>query len=560
MITKPSGYSNRFAFLFCFVSLSLIAFASLVPATLAQLPAPPPDGGYLGDNTAEGDKALFNVHISTGNLIGFGNTALGFQALFDDKSGSFNTAVGLYALQHDLAGDKNTALGWCALYRAQGKFNIGIGEHAGGNVASGDYNIDIGNQGGSMPNTPVTENNTIRIGDSHQSRTFVAGIRNTTSLSNTLPVVIDSNGQLGVGNNTGGTLGGGENLNGNGATQHNTAAVGVQALVSLLPSSAGLNNTATGWQALNKNTDGNNNTATGSFALNANTTLPNPNGGFDSGGGNTATGCLSLASNKTGYDNTATGSEALSNNIIGAENVANGSQALFYSTGDNNTAIGSYALMSTTGGYNIALGFNAGVNLKTGNSNIDIGNTGFVATANESHTIRIGTKQSAQNIGLGEQNATFIAGIWNLNVANSSPVYIDPNGQLSAPGSSNRFKKDILAMGEGSNLIFALNPVTFHYKGDNTNMPQFGLVAEEVEKADKDLIIRDADGKPYGVRYDAVNAMLLNEFLKEHKKVQQLETALAAVNKRLAEQDAKIEKVNARVESKRPTAELASDQ
>jgi trimeric autotransporter adhesin len=91
-------------------------------------------------------------------------------------------------------------------------------------------------------------------------------------------------------------------------------------------------------------------------------------------------------------------------------------------------------------------------------------------------------------------------------------------------------------------------------------MPQFGLIAEEVAKVNPALVLPDKEGKPYTVRYDAVNAMLLNEFLKEHQKVEKLEAALRAVNERLAEQDAKIQKVTAELQLSRQAPQTVSNE
>ena len=171
---------------------------------------------------------------------------------------------------------------------------------------------------------------------------------------------------------------------------------------------------------------------------------------------------------------------------------------------------------NTTGSNNIALGFNAGFNLTTGSNNIDIGNTGVAA--GESNTIRIGTE--------GTQKATFIAGISGVTVAGGVGVIIDTNGHLGTVVSSARFKDEIKPMDKASEAILALQPVTFRYKKelDPDGIPQFGLVAEQVEKVNPDLVARDEQGKPYTVRYEAVNAMLLNEFLKEHRKVEEQAT------------------------------------
>jgi Chaperone of endosialidase len=195
---------------------------------------------------------------------------------------------------------------------------------------------------------------------------------------------------------------------------------------------------------------------------------------------------------------------------------------------DFNTANGNAALFSnTTGNGNIALGVAAGRNLTTGNNNIDIGNLGV---AGESNTIRIGW--------VGVQNAAFIAGIRGAVVPGGVGVVAGLNGHLGTVVSSARFKEAIKPMDEASEAILALKPVTFRYKRelDPEGIPQFGLVAEEVEKVNPDLVVRDGQGRVNSVRYEAVNAMLLNEFLKEHRKVQEVEAALARQQKDFAQQ------------------------
>jgi len=169
------------------------------------------------------------------------------------------------------------------------------------------------------------------------------------------------------------------------------------------------------------------------------------------------------------------------------------------------------------------LGFTAGANLSAGSNNIDIGNLGV---ASESRTIRIGKS--------GTQIKTFIAGINGATVAGGVGVIVGSNGQLGTVVSSARFKDGIKPMDKASEAILSLQPVTFRYKHelDPNGIPQFGLVAEQVEKVNPDLVARDAQGKPYTVRYEAVNAMLLNEFLKEHKKVEKLEGVVASLRQR----------------------------
>jgi PPE-repeat protein len=291
-------------------------------------------------------------------------------------------------------------------------------------------------------------------------------------------------------------------------------------------------NTATGFEALFKNTTGSYNTADGHEALNRNTT------GLD----NTATGFDALTFNTIGGQNTANGFQALLSNTIGNNNTASGTVALMFNTSGNlNTATGYQALLNnTTGNSNIALGANAGVNLTTGSNNIDIGNIG---TAADSNTIRIGKSAI--------QTRTFIAGISGATVPSGVAVIVNSSGHLGTTTSSARFKEAVKPMDRASEVILALNPVTFRYKADldPDGMPQFGLVAEEVDKVAPGLVARDENGEPYTVRYEAVNAMLLNEFLKEHAKVEQLEKKVAALT-------AGLQKVSAQLEARKSSPRI----
>jgi trimeric autotransporter adhesin len=324
-----------------------------------------------------------------------------------------------------------------------------------------------------------------------------------------------------------------------GGYPNGNTAEGNGALFSL---TNGLWNTALGQQTLYNNTSGYYNTAVGLGALFKNATA----------GANTATGVYALFSNSTGYYNSAEGYQALARNTTGFRNAAFGANALYnHGSGNFNNAVGAFALHSdttgstnnafgesalakntsgadntaigddalwgnTTGNSNIALGSQAGRSLTTGSNNIDIGNFGVPG---ESHTIRIGTS--------GDQTRTFIAGIYGATGGGSKlPVYINSSGQLGTQSSSHRFKKEIKPMDQKSEAILALKPVTFRYKSDNANTPQFGLVAEDVAEVDPDLVVRDDTGSIYTVRYEAVNAMLLNEFLKEHNMVQELKATI----------------------------------
>ena len=349
---------------------------------------------------------------------------------------------------------------------------------------------------------------------------------------------------------------------------------------ALLFNTTGINNTAIGAAALLHNTIAEENTATGAFALSSNTEgdFNTANGGFalwvnTTGERNTAVGDSAMFSNTSGNQNTATGNAALGFNTVGGQNTATGASTLFNNTsGNGNTASGANALLSNTAGNfntavginalnvnmtgsnNIALGFSAGSNI-TGDNNIDIGSTGG---GNESGTIRIGQS--------GSQTTTFIAGVRGVTTGNMNavPVLIDSLGQLGTISSSKRFKKEIKPMNRTSEAILALKPVTFHYKSDNTNTPQFGLIAEEVAGVNPDLVVRDEKGDIYTVRYDAVNAMLLNEFLKEHRKLEQLrkdfDSKIAEQQEQIEALTAGLQRVSARLELKAPVPQTVLNQ
>jgi hypothetical protein len=455
-----------------FIAFALACFG-LSPR--AQALNPPPDGGYANATTAEGKGALSSVSLRANN-----NTALGFDTLFNDTSGSHNTATGSDALFDNLHGSSNTATGASALFHnTDGNFNTATGASA------------------LFHNT----------GDGNTADGFQALFQHTTEGENT--------------------------------------AVGFKALFSGTNISS---NTAIGYRALFAST-GNENTATGSEAL-------------ASGGGpgaNTADGFQALFSDSIGESNTATGYQALYNNVFGDGNTAVGSKALFSNSGsgaNSNTAIGEAALISNiNGSHNTAIGDSALDGNTTGSGNIALGSSaGFNVTAAD-NVICIGAT------GANVSNSCYIGQIFGATSSGGTAVYINSDGKLGTTTSSRRFKEEIKPMDKASEAIHALKPVTFRYKKeiDPDGTPQFGLVAEDVATVNPDLVVRDGDGKVYTVRYEAVNAMLLNEFLKEHQKVQKLEAALAAVNERLKEQDAKIDKVNAKVEMSRPAPQTVVD-
>jgi hypothetical protein len=439
---------------------------------------PPPDGGYPGFNTAEGQKALFSL------TTGVGNAAVGWFSLFSNTDGSFNTGMGAGTLL----------------------FNV-----SNQNTAEGIQNTAVG--------TAALLNNT--TGTSNSANGAFALFSNTTGDGNT------ANGGFALQNNTTGGL---------------NTAVGLGAL---LFNTQGNFNTAIGDNALVFNTTGSANTAEGALALHDNTI----------GESNTAVGFEALFNNTQGSSNTAIGSGALQGNEAVNFNVAVGSEALHLNaTGDRCTAVGTRALRNQNlGAANIALGVDAGSNLTNGDDNIYIGSPGPASAGIESNTIRIGK---------GFEQRTFIAGINGTTIGAASPVQIDANGQLGTILSSRRFKKEIQPIGGESEAILRCQPVTFQYKTDNTNTPQFGLIAEEVAELNPDLVVRDKSGELLTVRYDAVNAMLLNEFLKEHKKVEELareirkqKTVVNTLGKtvetviaRIEEQDLRVRRVNEQIE------------
>jgi hypothetical protein len=310
-----------------------------------------------------------------------------------------------------------------------------------------------------------------------------------------------------------------------------TTAAGCDALDSL---DTGTANTAFGWRSLFSNSTGNFNTGVGGGALSLNNADSNTAVGAaalllnTSGTENTATGTDALVFNDSGSQNTANGAFALFNNITGGGNVAIGEGALnSNATGNSNTVIGTSALFSSTGDGNIAVGFAAGVSVITANNVIAIGHTG----ADVSDTTWIGNV-----FGVTTQSGT------------TAPVVVSDGGQLGTVASSERFKKDIASMDKTSEAIMSLRPVTFHYKTDTKGTPQFGLIAEEVAKVNPALVLPDKQGKPYTVRYDAVNAMLLNEFLKEHRKNEEQEATIARQQKQIEALTAGLQKVSAQLE------------
>jgi endosialidase-like protein len=438
---------SQLACVFLLVPLLLACFAL---SRTAQAVSPPPDGGYPGFNTAEGENALLNL-----------------------TTGGYNTAVGWFSLSAATTGNFNTGLG-----------------------------------AGTLSATTASEDTATGAG---------ALFRNTTGSNNT------ATGTFALFNNTSGTW-----------------------------------NTVSGSRAMVSNDTGSYNDAFGGYAL-----ASNVDGAFNSAFGESA-----LSQNISGINNTAVGQGALENNDYTGAGMANfntavGAHALGNIDGAANTAIGESAFGDNlSGSHNTVVGWHAGAGVE-GNDNIYIGATsGLPGGGSEDETIRIGDPNFV--------SACFIAGISGQTASGGVGVFINGNGKLGTLTSSARFKEDIKPMDEASELIFSLKPVTFRYKKaiDASGIPQFGLVAEHVAKVNPDLVVLDKEGKPYTVRYEAVNAMLLNEFLKEHRQVQaqertlreqdamiaELRNGLQSVVAQLKEQDSKIQRVSARLATASPSS------
>jgi trimeric autotransporter adhesin len=494
--------------------------AALAGICLALLPAP---NAFGVDPPPDGGYPNGNTVEGDGGLYGtdgLDNTALGNGALGGSNGPASNTAVGASTLgfNWDLGAVQNTAMGMGALDgNYEGYHNTAIGVEA-------------------LNNGYITWDNT------------AVGYRAHAEI--TANYYVDANTAIGSQALTEGHI-----------TIGNTAMGAYALFGSEHFENYGDFNTAIGFGALLTNI-ADNNTAVGAEAL--------YNNGLS--GTNTAVGYRALFYSSSS-NNAATGSSALMNLTSGANNTAEGMNALLNSTtGGSNTSIGFNALSNnTTGRFNIGLGESAGSSLTTGSNNIDIGNNGV---AGEARTIRIGKQ--------GTQTRTVIAGISGTTVAGGIAVFIDTNGRLGTSTSSRRYKEAIQPMGEASEVIYSLQPVTFRYKPqlDPEDIPQFGLVAEQVAKVRPDLVAYDDEGELYSVRYQAVNAMLLNEFQKDHRKVAEHNRRLAAQRSKgrrqqarlsateeeirglvqeVNEQAAQIQKVSARLEANQSAMHVVSE-
>jgi hypothetical protein len=435
-----------------------------------------------------------------------GNTAEGSSALLSCTTGTYNNAIGIYSLLSVTTGSFNTGVGAGAL----------LANTADENTATG--------AGALLSNTTGIENtaNGAFALFSNTEGSFNTATGEGALLSNTTGTQNTVNGTAALGFNS---------------TGNYNDAVGAFALFNNI---SGSGNNAFGNSALLENMVGVDNTAIGDLAL-----LNNDSDGTGTANFNTAVGSGALAANVDGGENTALGVDTLANNNADFL-TAVGIDALFANTtGSGNTAIGSGALaFNTTGGGNTALGLDAGSNVTTANNVICIGAAG-------------------NNV----ENSCFIGNIFGATSSNGVAVLINSNGRLGTMTSSARFKDEIKPMGNTSEALFALKPVTFRYKKgiDPQGVPQLGLVAEEVEAVNPDLVVRDKEGKPYSVRYDQVN-----EFLKEHRKVEEQQATILQLKQdfqsRIAYQQKQIEaliaglqKVSAQLELNKPAQQTVAD-
>jgi trimeric autotransporter adhesin len=385
-----------------------------------------------------------------------------------------NTAEGENALFSLTGGTYNTAMGFFSLRSdTTGNFNTAIG--------AGTLLLNTGEENTATGAAALLSNT---IGASNTANGAFAILSNTTGNFNT------ANGSQALQNNTTGSV---NTANGANALFHN---------------STGASNTATGVSALFANTTGAQNTANGYLTLLSNST----------GSNNTANGVQALYSNTTGDGNAVNGFQALYNNTEGIYNVANGFQALYSNTtGRFNVANGYKALYSNTEGYfNVAIGDSAGQDI-TGSSNVCIG-TSVAGVA-------------------GVNNTTWIRNVYD-SVATGRAVYVDSDYKVGTLSSSRRYKDEIRPMAKASEAILSLRPVSFRYKKeiDRTRSLSFGLIAEEVAEIDPRLVTPDRAGKPETVRYEIINAMLLNEFLKQHRKVEEQQTTITRLNSAVVQQ------------------------
>jgi hypothetical protein len=424
---------------------------------------------FTGNQTVNGNLSATGFVTGSGYQIG--------SNLFASGSYTNGNAFLGFAGNATTTGDHNTASGlWALFSNTTGLQNTASGYAALYSNTTGNYNTASG------------------VGALNYN---ISGNYNTASGNETL-----------YHNTTGSynTASGFDALFANTEGLENTAS-GFKALYSNI---TGKFNTASGFDALFSNTTGNWNTASGVEVLYRNTT----------GVANTASGADALFANTTGEYNTACGFKALYSNTTGINNTACGDHALYMNTdGFENVAYGEFALYSSTGSLNTAIGYGAGRLLTSGSNNTYISNIGVES---ESNTIRIGEPS--------EITAFYVAGVKNATVTSGQPVYIGSDGRLGTVPSSRRYKDNIEDIGNASNGLLALRPVTFRYKQaapDGSKPLQYGLIAEEVAAVFPDAVLYNDSGQPDSVEYHKINAMLLNEVQRQHREIEDLKESLS---------------------------------
>jgi len=332
---------------------------------------------------------------------------------------------------------------------------------------------------------------------------------------------------------------------------------------ALINNVAGIGNSAFGWRALFFTSATNFNTAVGGGALALNNSSDNVAVGAaalvlnTAGSDNVAVGTDALVNNDSGAVNNAIGSFALFSNIGGSFNNAHGRDALFDNLGSENNAFGDLALESvTTGSSNTAIGDDAGDAIVDGSFNVCVGDEAGTTFVSASNNIAIGATGGGPFADAS--NTCFIGSIFNEPVSDpgsATAVFVDQFNVLGFNSSTRRVKHDIQPMDKASEPIFSLKPVTFKYNSDKKERTQFGFIAEEVAQVNPDLVSHDNDGSAVSIRYEQINAMLLNEFLKEHKKVEEQQASISQLKgemqtmvAQLKEQAAQIQKVSAQIQ------------
>ena len=349
----------------------------------------------------------------------------------------------------------------------------------------------------------------------------------------------------------------GNTADGQSASLTTGQSIGIWLLFAFSTTTA-IGNTGVGAGALALN-QADNNTAVGAGVLFVNTASEN-----------TAVGAAALFSNVDGSDNNAVGTFALFNNVSGSFNNAHGRDALLNSTGDQNNAMGDDAMFfNTTGSFNTAVGDDALDNNVDGNSNIAIGDeagSGLGPSVNS--CIAIGAPGDGPFATF--DNTCFIGQIFGQAVsdpASQVPVFVDTFNNVGVFNTSSRkLKHDIQPMNKASETLYQFKPVTFKYNSDWKGTTQYGLIAEEVAEVDPQLVVRGRDGEIMAVHYEQISNMLLNEFLKEHKKVEELQATAAQQQKgmevltaQLKEQATQIQKVSAQLEMSKPAAKVVEN-